>query len=300
MQRFRRIMVALTRSERDQSLIRYAALIARLGKPDEVRFVHVPGTENGVKAKPHDELAAELSGMVSENFAGVPESVERHFHILRGSLIDGLLSFAAEQHADLIFVGHRPGHRPGRKALIRRLTMKAPCSVWIVPDGSAPEISRVLVPVDFSEHSADALDVAAGVANLAGAMECIALHVYHTNAVITYEESAPIVKGQEEEAFERFIAPVNLHGVKVRPVFIESEDIADTIHKVAREQEADLKVMPTRGRSRSAAILLGSVAEGVIVEARTPLLIVKHFGAKLNLLETLLDRAFRRDSPHFN
>jgi hypothetical protein len=27
---------------------------------------------------------------------------------------------------------------------------------------------------------------------------------------------------------------------------------------------------------------------------------VKHFGAKLNLLETLLDRAFRRDSPHFN
>jgi hypothetical protein len=58
--------------------------------------------------------------------------------------------------------------------------------------------------------------------------------------------------------------------------------------------------MSTRGRSRSAAILLGNVTEAVIVEARTPLLIVKRFGAKLNLLETLLDRAFRSDSPHFN
>ncbi len=178
--------------------------------------------------------------------------------------------------------------------------MKAPCSVWIVPDGSAAEITRVLAPVDFSDASADALEVAADITTRAKAAECVALHVYRNEAIITYEESAPLVRGEEEEAYEKFIAPLNLHNAKVRPVMVEAEDVADAIHEAAQEHGADLKVMSTRGRSRSAAILLGNVAEGVIVEAKTPLLIVKHFGARLNLLETLLDRVFQREAPHFN
>ena len=68
-----------------------------------------------------------------------------------------------------------------------------------------------------------------------------------------------------EDAYERFVAPINLHGAKLRPVFVESERIAATIHKVAEDEKVDLKVISTRGRSRSAVILLGSVTEGVIV-----------------------------------
>ena len=68
-----------------------------------------------------------------------------------------------------------------------------------------------------------------------------------------------------EDAYERFVAPINLHGAKLRPMFVESERIAATIHKVAEDEKVDLKVISTRGRSRSAAILLGSVTEGVIV-----------------------------------
>lgn len=300
MDRFQRLMVALTRSERDESLIRYAAMAARLAGSSEVHFVHLRGvsSDNGTPI-PYEKIAGDLERAVGD-FDGAPEGVKRSLHVLRGPLVDGLLSFAAEQRIDLILTGHRPGHRPGRKALIRRLTMKAPCSVWIVPDGSPAEINRVLAPVDFSLHSADALEIAADVTARAGAAECIALHAYHTEAVITYEEAAPIIRGREQEAYERFLAAVNQRGAKIRPMFVETEEVAETIHAVARDQEADLKVMSTRGRSRSAAILLGSVAEGVIVGARTPLLIVKHFGAKLSLLEALLDRAFQRGSQPFN
>jgi nucleotide-binding universal stress UspA family protein len=301
MDRFQRLMVALTRSQRDEGLIRYAAMAARLAGAREVHFVHVPGERaGGNPLAPREQIAAELE-RAADSFGAAPEGIEKSFHVLRGPLIDSLLSFAAERRIDLILLGHRPGRRPGRKALIRRLTMKAPCSVWIVPDGSPPEISRVLAPVDFSSTSADALEVAADVATRAGAGECVALHVYQTEAVITYEEASPIVRGQEQEAYEKFAARLDLHGAKVRPAFVESAEIADAIHETAKDLGVDLKVMSTRGRSRSAAILLGNVTEGVIVEARTPLLVVKHFGAKLNLLETLLDRAFRRDdSPHFN
>ena len=301
MKRFRHFMVALTKTEQDRSLIRYAAMAARLGEPDQISFVHIQGAApDSVKQSSHDAAVGELQQLVQEHFQDVSANVERRFHVLRGPLIDGLLSFAAGQHVDLILLGHRSDGRPGRNALIRRLTMKAACSVWVVPDGSEPRIGRVLAPVDFSEHSADALTVAADLTARAGAAECIALHVYHAVAVITYEEAIPLVCGMEEDAYERFVAPVNLHGVEPRPVFVESERIAATIHKVAEDEKVDLKVISTRGRSRSAAILLGSVTEGVIVEARTPVLIVKHFGAKLGLLETLLGRTFRRDTPHFN
>ncbi len=301
MKRFRHFMVALTRTEEDRSLIRYAAMAARLGEPDQVSFVHVQGAA-AADAKPsvHEEVVDELQELARECFTGVSAGVERRFHVLQGPLFDELLSFAAGQHVDLMLLGHQPDARPGRNALIRRLTMKAPCSVWIVPDGSEPHVERVLAPVDFSDHSSDALAVAADLAARAGAAECIALHVYHIQAVITYEEAIPLVYGQEREAYERFISPIDLHGVKPRPIFIESERVAATIHQTAQKEKADLKVLSTRGRSRSAAILLGSVAEGVIVEAQTPVLIVKHFGAKLGLLETLLGRGFRKDTVHFS
>ena len=50
--------------------------------------------------------------------------------------------------------------------------------------------------------------------------------------------------------------------------------------------------MATRGRSRSAAILLGSAAEQMIIETRVPLLAVKHFGVQMGVLEVLLNRRF--------
>jgi sulfate permease, SulP family len=51
--------------------------------------------------------------------------------------------------------------------------------------------------------------------------------------------------------------------------------------------------MATRGRSRSSSILLGSVTEEMILETRVPILVVKHFGARLGVLQALLDRRFR-------
>ena len=107
--------------------------------------------------------------------------------------------------------------------------------------------------------------------------------------------------GQREEAFEQFIAPIDCHAVAVTPIFEEGTNVAHTIHRVAREQKVDLKVMATRGRSRSAPILLGSVTEGVIIEARTPVLVVKHFGARLGVLQVLMDRRFRQGgNPQFD
>ena len=103
-----------------------------------------------------------------------------------------------------------------------------------------------------------------------------------------------MLRGQEEQAYREFIVPINCQGVQVTPLIKEGVHIARVIGQVAAQSGADLIIMATRGRSRSAAILLGSVTEEMIIETRAPLLAVKHFGARLGVLEALLDRRFRQ------
>ena len=67
-----------------------------------------------------------------------------------------------------------------------------------------------------------------------------------------------------------------------------------SILRIAMEQSCDLIVMATRGRSPSAAVLLGSETEHCLMATPIPLLAVKHFGARLSLLQALRDQRFRK------
>lgn len=290
MKRYRNLTVGLTCTDRDDDLIRYAAMVARLHTAVEVRFVHVLSAK---ESSGHDAAQQEIESRVEACFLNVPETARVYCHVLKGPLVDRLLTFIAEQETDLVLAGHGPDHPPAGASLVRRLAMKAPCSVWIVPDGSPLRLKKILVPIDFSEGAADAMVVATSIARLTGDTECLPLHVYFNEAVVTYEEYEAIARGEEEEAYRAFASDVDCRDVKLTPLFVESSNVAHAIHQVASEQGVDLKVISTRGRSRSAAILLGSVAEGVIIEAQTPVLVIKHFGARLGLLQMLLDRTFR-------
>jgi len=292
MHRYRRLMVGLTRTETDAGLIRYAAMIAQLGTATEIRFVHVlPNSADPVTTQDHDRVQAELRAEVQPHFTGVPEAAEVTYDVLPGPLIDRLLAHVAEKQVDLLLVGHRRNH-PGRWALARRLAMNASCSVWMVPENAPAALQRILVPIDFSDHAADCMRVATSMAWLSGHTECLALNVYFNEQVLTYEDNDPVRRGQEEQAYREFIAPINCLGVQVTPLFVESANITHAISEAAQWHGVDLIVLATRGRSQSAAILLGSVAEQLIIETRVPLLAVKHFGAQMGVLEVLLNRRF--------
>jgi nucleotide-binding universal stress UspA family protein len=288
---FQRLTVALSRTAADAGTIRYAATVSRLGSAQEVRFVHVlPNPTASGQSGAHAEVEAELRAVVAAEFAAAPASVSIDFAVLAGPLTDQLLTFVADSRSDLLMVGHGVGHS-GRRALARRLVMKAPCSVWMIPEGAPDQVNRILVPIDFSEHAADTMRVAVSLARARGA-PCIALHVYFNEAVATYEDYDHVLRGEEQQSYDKFIAPLDTQGVTVTPHFEEGANVAHVILRVAESQQADLIVMGTRGRSRSAAILLGSVTEQTIIETRVPLLAVKHFGARMGVLQALLDRRF--------
>lgn len=302
---FRRWMVALSRTESDAGLLQYAAALLRHWDSCEVHCVHVAPdvTHDGSEPQPvaaEGPDSKEFQASVLAQLGGLGDQIRISFHLLRGVRLDGLLHFSAEHAVDLVLLGHRHG-RSGRRSLARRLAMKAPCSVWMVPEGSPSSIRNVLVPVDFSGHSADSLSVATHLASHLGLGDCLALHVYFNEAVTTYEGYDEVIRGREQEAFERFVEPLNLHGVRVQPLFVEGASVPHGIEKIEAEHAIDLTVMSTRGRSRSAAVLLGSETEHTLIETPIPILVVKHFGARLNLLSVLLDKKLReRQSPRFD
>jgi len=288
MQRFRDLTVALANRDSDRALLRYAEAVARLGTAERIRFTHVLPARSDEAS--HGAARAAIESAVARHASGLPPQVSCIFDVRHGPLTDTLLTALAEEHADLVLLGHDVGGA-SRRFLARRLAMKAPCSVWMVPEGSTPTFGTILVPVDLSAPSADAMVVATGLAALAGEAECVALHVF-TNEAVTYEGYDEVLRGQERAAYDRFITPLDTHGVGVRPVFAEGVDVAGVVDHVAERERADLVVVATRGRSTSAAILLGSVAEDVIIQSTRPVLVVKHFGAHLSVLQALLDRRF--------
>ena len=277
---FRRILLPLSGRETDKGLLCYAAMLSRvLGSPD-IRCLHVArDPDSGV-------LRAEFERRIAHAIPG------SRCDFVEGDILDSILATAADYQADLILIGHASRRR--RRSLARRLAGEAPCSVWMAPEGSAATIRRILVPIDFSQRSADTLAAATALAAAAGLDECFALHVDFNDVLVSFDEFDELLAEDRDRAFGLFIAPIDLHDVWVKPIFVDSARVAEAIVRAAAEQTCDLIVMGTRGRSPSAAVLLGSETEQCIMTTGTPLLAVNHFGARLSLLGALRDERLRR------
>jgi nucleotide-binding universal stress UspA family protein len=290
MNRYRNILVALACAAPDRALLEYAAMLGGFGAGTSFQLVHVLSNDSSIsEAEAHECILAALPPA----FRAMLNAGRASCSVLRGDRLDALLEFAAAKRIDLVLLGHRR-NRSGRRSLARRLAMSAPCSVWLVPEGCPPKLGRILVPVDFSMRAADAIVVATTLAAAAGLEKCYALHVRFNPAAVTFDEYEEIEMAEEQDAFTLFLARIDLHGVDVEPIFEEGLNVAAAISRVAEEKSADLIVMGTRGRSRAASVLLGSETEQTIIESTLPVLAIKHFGARLRLLQALLEDRFRQ------
>lgn len=148
-------------------------------------------------------------------------------------------------------------------------------------------INRILYPTDFSERSLVALPVAIDLARRYGA-ELYCLHVvempgefiledsYMLPLVTEYQPDYGKLKEAAESHLEQFVTQhvPDLQGAVTRAV-VTGKPFAEII-RYAREQNIDLIVLGTHGRSALGSVLLGSVAEKVVRKARCPVLTVRH------------------------
>jgi nucleotide-binding universal stress UspA family protein len=147
------------------------------------------------------------------------------------------------------------------------------------------EIHKILVPVDFSEHSQRALDEAIAFATTFGA-EVHLLHSYqiHPQAIAPYGIVVPETYEHDVRmAALRQLAEwrdkVSAAGCKVQE-HLTAHFPSEAIAEMAERLKVDLIVMGTRGLTGLKHVLLGSVAERTIRTAPCPVLTVKHTGAR--------------------
>jgi nucleotide-binding universal stress UspA family protein len=199
--------------------------------------------------------------------------------------------YAREAAIDLIVLGTH-GRRGLRRVFMgsvaEETVRSAPCPVYCIRQDSeehtpAPRFpQRIIVPIDFSEYAARA--VAAARRFAIGDAE---IHLVH----VVEEMVPPAIYGLEYPTYHDMTAEVEQHakvelgnlagsivggeGQVIQAVITGYP--ASAITDYAQDNDADLIVLTTHGRSGVERLLLGSVTEKVIRTSDVPLLIVRSF-----------------------
>jgi nucleotide-binding universal stress UspA family protein len=141
------------------------------------------------------------------------------------------------------------------------------------------KIERILVPLDFSPASTEALDHAVSLAKQFRATVHL-VHVYPPDEASSVPGAGHLLL-QSAEAIERLneqLAGIHRkHVPTFRPdnCYVRTGRPYEEIIGLAREIEADLIVLSTRGHSGLKHLLLGSTAERVVRSAPSPVLVAR-------------------------
>ena len=142
------------------------------------------------------------------------------------------------------------------------------------------KMKKIIVPIDFSEYSENALETAAVLARKFNA-EILALHMLElSDAILTSTSDKQDVQAVfyyklAEKKFKNFLDKDYLKNIKVTPV-VKHFKVFSEVNNVAQKVNADLIVMGSQGSSGIKEVLVGSNTEKVVRYSKIPVLVVKH------------------------
>jgi nucleotide-binding universal stress UspA family protein len=312
MYRFNRLMVGLVLSDMDEAKIRYASLVSRLTSSEEITFIHVRSAFD-VKADLSDESPAAVSQLshkligermrelVAKYCVYCPVGVKIEYEIFDESpMIDiELLRRIKQKKIDLIVVGKISGEFTAKETVPVKITRKAPCSALYIPRGSwpggaKPSDTRILVPVDFSDNSMDAMQLAIDFATEYEITDISCVHVFdvplgYYKRGKSYEEFSEIMRKNAEKKLAEFRKLFDFKGIAISSDLLRLEDkhykaILDEVE----QRKINLLIIGARRRKAAARVLLHSVTEQLIRTTTVPLLAVIKRGKGMSFFEALL------------
>lgn len=167
-------------------------------------------------------------------------------------------------------------------------------------------MKKIIVPIDFSEHSEFALKIAAKLAKKNKA-EVFALHMLElSDAILTHSSDSQRPEALfflklAEKKFTEFLDKDYLKGVKVTPI-VKHFKVFSEVNEVAEKHQADLIIMGSHGASGVKELLIGSNTERVVRNANIPVLVVKNDLNEINFEVVAFACDFSEDSikPYLN
>ena len=285
--KFKHALIGFSSDTQEESLINYTKYLMEIGVIDKISFLHIITDNNSNKDYKYfssDFIAKNLYEKFQDDY---PNSIiDISFQGAENNR-NTLVSYIQTHKIDVVLLGHYDTNADQR-SLAQQLAMISSASVWMIPAGFNPKITSILSPIDFSPSSADSLRQAIGIAKKAHLSEVATLHVYFDPSVLRYEEHDVIIKGEEDTRFNQFMQSIDTLNISIKKYFEERSSIAHAILSLADKKNTDLIVINTRGRSRAAMTVIGSVTADLMGEAQIPVLVIKHFGDRASIVNLIL------------
>ncbi|WP_370214356.1 universal stress protein [Mesoflavibacter profundi] len=167
-------------------------------------------------------------------------------------------------------------------------------------------MKKIIVPVDFSDHSNYALEAASILAKKYNA-EILALHMLEISETILTKGEADLQDETvffiklAEKRFNEFLQQDFLTNVSVTPI-VKHFKVFSEVNDVAKEHNADLIVMGSHGSSGLKEIFVGSNTEKVVRHADIPVLVIKNKPSTLSFDNVVFASDFSQESvtPYIN
>lgn len=300
MNSIKRVLVALDLSKIDETIISYTSFLNGIIDFDKVYFFHVAKDLELPEAvlekypellAPADETLEDLiDDNISRFFKG---KAETDIQVLEGNAEEKIFRWSQIKEIDLIIVGKKSSLK-GSGHLPNKLAKHAHCSILTVPEVVSFEMKKVMAAVDFSSSSKNAFQRAFKLIDKIGAHLLIqntyVVPIGHSKSGKTYEEFAEIIKGHSQAECEHLVKENDIkEGSYTTILSLDDDDEpSDKIYRDAEENDADIIIIASKGRTSIAGFLIGSVADKLLHHAGDiPVMVLKEKKENMGFFEAL-------------
>lgn len=279
-----RILAATDFSTRSNRALRQAGLLAGAGGA-QLDIVHVvdddrPQQMLEMETREAEQILAEQTNAMAEL-----SDVACHPVVVVGDPFDAILRTAEAAKADLIVMG-QPRRQLLRDILvgttIERVIRAGSFPVLMVNNEAQQRYERILIAVDLSEPSVNAILVARKAGLLSGSHPTL-VHAFEAPArgkmLIANAERTTIdsyVEQERQKARAELVACLAVHGLEREqwPMLVEEGGAWEILARTVARMRPDLILMGTCGRSGIVKVLLGSVTEEALRSLDVDILVV--------------------------
>ena len=302
MYQLKRILIGLDFSDMDAHILKYVSLLANKIQPEVVYFFAVEKKliiPASLKEKysgdhaPVDEILVKELQSRAEAFFEKPESCIIKFEVKIGIPHRQIREWSEIKEIDLIVMGRKVS-MTGSSKLPNSITRSSHCSVLIVPENPPLQIQRLLVPINADNKENLPLLAALELVTKAD-LKLLVQSIYEVPTGYHYsgksfEEFSQIMEHNAQVKMDAVKRRYKLEGQPIEYLFSfdDEHDLAEKIYETALKENVDMILMGSKGRTKTASLVLSSIAEKVTVYDKIiPLLIVKNKAKNLGFLDAL-------------
>lgn len=302
MYKIKRILVALDLSPMDEAILTYVSAIVKLMGTQKVYFFHLTNNlqvPESIKSKyadstaPPDEIIQlEINERVSKHFdQSLP--CEFQFEVRFGKSPKEIIHWSEIKVIDLIILGRKVSLK-GSGRLAAKIARSSHCSVLIIPEEPPYKLDQVLVPINLENKTNLPLEQALEISRKQPIKIIVQIIYevpsgYHYSGK-SYEEFAQVMKENAQKGMKKVIKKYDLDNYNVEYSYDldQESDLAEMIYEVGLKKNADMILMGSKGRTKTASLLIHSIAEEVTKQDKIiPLFIVKNKKQNLGFIDAL-------------